>query len=230
MRKPYFDPNKVPAPEERFVAWLNLMGAKSLMASSLKDTSTAIFKTHVCVLDAVRDIAFQDLRVFPVMDGVYITSTKVGDIKVLLASVLRVLSNVFLEDSGHPQVQFMVKASVAKGPVYRGEDLLAGSARRLDEKPAYRDSLLIGMPVANAYLTETSAPPFGVAIHDSAKSYFGLTSSDVWWSWFYRTDFNPQDFYAEMSAYFSWCRHNCTDYKPDRITVHDAFAKEYFLG
>lgn len=229
MRKPYFNPSKVPEPREELVAWVDLMGTRNLMATSLKVISTAIFKLHVGALDAMRDLAFDSIFLFPVMDGFYATSDHPLQLKQFLQHVFKGLSRTFLDDKASHHLQFLIKGAIAKGKVYQGRELASGAADRLDENPDYRNSVLIGMPVVSSYLAESSAPPFGLAVHESAKSDFEISETEVWWKWHDRT-FDAQGFYSELKRYFEWnlSKKGATGYKIDRIIVHDALAKKYF--
>jgi hypothetical protein len=230
MVYPFFDPSCIPKPQERFVAWLDLMGTQNLMTRSLKVVSSAIFKLHVSVLDAIKHNSSQGIHTFPVMDGVYITTSSADQMKHLLIHVLKGLCSVFEKDENSPEYQFLVRASVAKGLLYHGEDLQQGAARRLDEAPHYKASILIGLPVVNAYLTEKFAPPFGVAIHETAEADFGLSRGETRWLWFGDSDFDANGFYLKLQSYFAWCRSNGKGYNEERIIVHNTLARAYFAN
>lgn len=230
MEKPYFNPAKVPNPVDRYVAWIDLMGTKNLMTSSLKVLSVALFKVHVAALDAKKALRLKNIQLFPVMDGIYVSCEDVEDLKRFIKYIFWGLSKVFIDDRENHRFQFLIRGAVSKGQIYHGEDLLPNSAKRLDENPEYKKSIIIGMPVASAYLSEPSAPPFGIEIHESAKSGFELRQGEHWWRWF-GEDFDSAGFYEQLRFYFDWHRQqNGVAYPQQKINEHDAFARQYFVG
>jgi hypothetical protein len=228
-RKPYFNPAKVPEPTKEFVAWVDLMGCSNLMAQ-LKVVSIAIFKLHVAALDTLKVLDIRNLILYPVMDGFYATTTSQKDMMRFLTDVFYRVSIVFLEDSDKPQLQFLIKGAVSFGDIYHGRMLKVEAAKRLDENQQYRDSILIGQPVVDAHQSESSAPPFGIALHESAREGFDLTEREVWWNWF-NEEFNAKNFYSELNKYFNWNLDQKENggYKIERIIVHDALSKRYFI-
>jgi hypothetical protein len=102
------------------------------------------------------------------MDGVYITSPRQGPLRYLLSAVLRRLAETFLVEKT-PWFKFMVRGCISFGPLIDGRDLPEQASHSLARNPTYRDSILIGIPLAQAYRGETSAPPFGVFIDESAR-------------------------------------------------------------
>lgn len=230
MRKPYFNPSKVPPSQNEYVAWVDLMGCQSLMGISMKVASSAIFKVHVAALDAKIHLNLQQISLYPVMDGFYATTAESETLKAFLTDVFLRVAKVFLDDKLEHKFQFLIKGAISFGEVVHGKNVGKQAANRLDENPPYRESILIGLPIAQSHLLERSAPPFGFSIHDSAKSAFGLAERDTWWQWF-DEQFEAQEFYKELKNYFDWNldKKGKDGYKIDRIIVHDALAKKYLF-
>ena len=63
----FFDSRFLPRPVPAYVVWLDVMGTAAIMSRSLDITSNFVFKLHSAVLDA----AGTDIKLYPVMDGVY---------------------------------------------------------------------------------------------------------------------------------------------------------------
>jgi hypothetical protein len=168
------------------------------------------------------------------MDGVYITSPRQGPLRYLLSAVLRRLAETFLVEKT-PWFKFMVRGCISFGPLIDGRDLPEQASHSLARNPTYRDSILIGIPLAQAYRGETSAPPFGVFIDESARAFSGEKEepfSFVWWDWYSHAD-PPLDapaMHQALMEHFEWCKkHTATiGYAPERIEHHQRLAGEYF--
>lgn len=164
------------------------------------------------------------------MDGFYVTTSESEILRAFLNDVFLRVSKVFIEDKQNHAFQFLIKGAISFGEICHGKDVERQAANRLDENPQYKESILIGLPIAHSHLLERSAPPFGISIHDSAKKAFGLAERDVWWQWF-DEQFEAQEFYKELKNYFDWNldKKGKDGYKVERIIVHDALSKRYFI-
>ena len=104
------------------------------------------------------------------MDGVYITSQRRSPMQNLLKQALCRVALTFLNEE-KPFHQFLVRGAIAFGPMYHGATLDGRTSRVLADHPAVRDSILMGLPIAQACQSERDAPPFGIAIHSSARGF-----------------------------------------------------------
>ena len=234
VQPPYFDNQALPSsPSESYVAWFDIMGIRSSMLRSLPITSNFIFKLHVATLEEKP----ADVRLYPVMDGVYIAASEKEELRSFLRSVFVRLAVLFTSTTENRH-RFLAKCAVAYGPIIHGADIDAHASPIFAENTAnttYKDSILLGMPMVFALQTESLAPPFGVAIHDSARDFFEPSErkwSHVWWPWFpFSTCQEAKSLRSALKEYFDWCekRAGAIDYEPTRIMAHRAQAEQYFV-
>lgn len=201
----YFNADKLPNATEAYVCWIDVMGMGPTMSRSTKTAANFIFKLHTAVVNSQTD----GVKLFPVMDGVYATSNDKDEILSFLISVFGDLAEEFIYEENNPY-RFIPKGAVAYGPVIDGGNVGSGASRDLADEEEYKSSILLGIPVIQAFKSEDSAPPFGVHVHESARTF----SSDdddpmpyVWWDWFINLDLdgNLED---ELMSYYEWCESN----------------------
>lgn len=167
------------------------------------------------------------------MDGVYAVSESQSAILRFLTAVFQRLAELFVTtpDNHH---RFLVKAALAYGPVLCGQDVPAQANTTLSQNLNYRDSLLLGMPVVQAYLGERSAPPFGVFVHESARAFAPVDQRPLfclWWNWFQQSQPLAVQLRTELLGYFEWCqaRALAIAYDVERIKVHKEQASQYLV-
>lgn len=171
---------------------------------------------------------------YPVMDGVYCVSADKNEIRIFLSNVFERLACLFNKEA-KPQHQFLVKGAVAFGPVIHGSQINAGASNTLDGANPYKDSILIGMPMVFAVQSEPHAPPFGVFVHESARSLleqYELKKSHCWWPWFSpKRSEQAKLLRSKLPKYFAWCeqRAGAIGYDISRIHAHKAQAAQYLV-
>jgi hypothetical protein len=234
----YFDSAHLGEPEYSYVCWLDVMGAANQMVRSLPIAANFIFKLHCAVIEAFDELGSERsvVSLYPIMDGVYITSKRRGPLQDLVNQALCRVATTFLREEKCFH-QFLVRGAVTYGPVYRGAVLDPRTTRVLEQHDRIRDEILLGLPVAQAYQAERDAPPFGVAAHSSARAFApegDLPFRFVWLDWFRhcRPAIDPQQMLRSLEQYFAWQRDHCnmTGYEPARIEMHAKLAKEYFTA
>ena len=229
-KQPYFDSRHLPDPKNEYVAWVDVMGVKAVMARTLQATANFVLKLHVAMLEAPR----QGVRLYPVMDGAYVTSPTQDAMTDFLRDVYARLAGVFVS-AGSPLYQCVIKGALSYGPVIHGADLPSAASYTLDNNPEYRGSILLGMPMVQAVQSELKAPPFGVFVHESARSFAppgARPFNNVWWSWSVPNHRRlASDLRAELGKYYDWCeaRASMIEYEPDRIRSHRRMVAEYFV-
>jgi hypothetical protein len=102
----------------------------------------------------------------------------------------------------------------------------------------YRDSILLGLPMIQAYLTERIAPPFSIYVHESARAFApeaGRPIRATWWRWFASpTDERWPDLAPQLRdalrVYFTWCAARTSEigYDAESIKKHGLLADQYF--
>lgn len=232
---PFVVDTAIPPAHNEYVCWLDIMGTKTKMENSVKTCSIFIFKLHAAVLEAIEKGC--SIKTYPVMDGVYFTSKHKEDMEKALAYIFSTLGKVFLSENNFEH-QFLVKASVAYGPIIHGSDINNDINDQLANNETYKQSLLLGLPMIQAYGGESKAPPFGVFIHESARAFYPEGEAPFmfkWWKWFCTSapGWNKEQTVAlgeKIENYFKNCRSQSVflDYPLERINAHCEIAKEYF--
>lgn len=216
--QPGFFDNKHSVEQLLYVGWFYIMGTQSSMRISLSKISNFIFKMYSYVSEANNG----GLEIYPLMDGFFATHK---DKTTFFKFVDRFFSMIFLNftSENRNEHKFMIRGGVAYGPVVVGKAM---------EHPYYfKDALLIGSPVVQAYAGERQASPFGVYLDESIRTFPSAKESipSVYYQW---KDYNlPQDIstnkYKKIEKYLNWCRDKSKLilYPEDRIDEHLKLAK-----
>jgi hypothetical protein len=224
----YFDARGLPAARAQYVCWVDVMGMEAQMKRSIQVSANFVFKLHVAALAAATD----KVMLYPIMDGLYACADTRADIEQFLTEVFRALVDLFSREKA-PAFRFIARGAIAYGDVYHGREISNDASARLADRPEYRASIMLGPPIVDANRAEEDAPPFGIAIHPSArltpKSGEHPYNRD-WWPW-WEDGFDGAGFMKRLEAHYEWCRNNSTriGYLPSRIVVHEALATRYFL-
>jgi hypothetical protein len=234
----YFNSNDLREPTCEYVAWADIMGMGPAMGRSLHISANFVFKLHIAALQS----STESVRIYPVMDGFYAVSPEQKPILEFLTAVFDRCAEEFLTTSAQrPLHRFIVRAALAHGFVIRGEEVPdkasnneKGGDNILATNPGYRNSLLLGLPVVQAHEYEREAPPFGIYVHESARSHAPATSVPlhfVWWHWGNKSNPNWSKLLAALKKHYAWCRKvaRSIEYKEDRINDHQKMAEEYFV-
>lgn len=226
---PYFNAAHLPPSNNEYVAWIDVMGTQASMSRSVRATANFVFKIHAAALQAPRSA----VRLYPVMDGLYAAAPSQNGILEFLTGVFSSLATEFIGEK-HPLHRFLLRGGLAYGPVIHGAGIGAEASDTLAENAQYRDAILLGMPMVQAHQVESSAPPFGIAVHESARSFApeGIEPLHVAWL---RWSNNPK--VATWSkaenailAHLDWFeqRSGPLSYPKDRIAAHRQMVREYF--
>ena len=221
----FFSSVNIGTPDQSFVAWIDMMGCRNLMNGPINVAAQSIYKVHVAALEASQE----DVLLYPLMDGIYATTSDAQRMKSFLRSVFDNLFFDLKNDTGKPGFQYLARGAVAYGEIYHGRDLPDTASKVLAENSAYRCNLVIGLPVVNAFLTESTAPPFGVSIHESCGNEFEDECLGTWWKWFPESE--RLRLRKEILLYFKGKRkYPELGYPASKITVHEALAARYLEG
>lgn len=246
----FIDIEKLGLPQNEYVCWLDIMGSKNKMTTSVQTCGNNIFRFHVSVLRAIEALNSK-VHAYPVMDGVYLTAKKRKKMEELLQSIFNVLKSTFItSDTIHQK--FMVRGAVAYGPVYHGCQVTSQVNKELCESELrYKESLLLGTPMIQACEGEKYAPPFGIYIHESARTFSPPDEESFplrWWKWWKpsraKYQANPQQktprnrpsdekmstFGTLIKSYYDECERcsHSLNYPIEKIREHRALALEYF--
>ena len=225
----YFDATYLPAPTHEYVAWVDIMGTSVSMSRSLATSANFVFKLHIAGLQAGR----QGVILYPVMDGFYASSADQRSILGFLGDVFQQVAEEFNGETEQDH-RFIIKGAVAFGPVVHGQEIPRGASRTMDDNVPYRDAVLLGLPMVQANTTEKWAPPFGIYVHESARTFSPRDVKPlpyIWWKWKdSKTAPTWEKFRAELECYYQWCTSGGggSGYDPTRIQAHRNLALQYF--
>lgn len=225
----FFDASQLPQASPEYVAWVDVMGTKATMSHSISGAANFIFKLHIAAIQATTP----NISVYPVMDGCYVTGANQRDILNFLSSVFEAVANEF-NSTTDPFHRFIVRGALAFGPVVHGASVPQAASSALAQKPNHRDSILLGLPIVQAHESETKAPPFGLFVHESARSFAPAGHSPlhfVWWRWA-----NPNtnqvwiDLSQNLPAHLVWCAEHAMslEYPSKSIVAHTEMVDQYF--
>jgi hypothetical protein len=240
LRGIYFNSAHLGDPSFEYVCWLDVMGTENQMLRSLPIAANFIFKLHCAVLAARDELEEQHevtgLRIYPVMDGVYITSRRRTPLQFILTQAMRRVVAEF-QATDKQFHRFLARGAISFGPVYHGADLQDETSDALAAHGEIRDSILLGLPMAQAYREERQAPPFGIAVHSSATEFAPAPDKPfryIWLDWYRTADpaVDIPELLKQLSSFFEWqtCHHNMTGYDPERSAHHQQLAKEFFTS
>ncbi|WP_152418119.1 MULTISPECIES: hypothetical protein [unclassified Haloferax] len=228
---PYVDPSNFQAPQNQYVAWLDIMGTANAMRRSVKTAAVKVLKMHNAVID-VQD-SF-DVDTFPMMDGIYIVSDDGYELIDFLQEIFKGYAEYIVQESqeDHFEIYYasIIRAAIAFGPLYHGADTDDSVSESIANSGAYKDSILVGVPMADAYGAETDAPPFGIHIHQSARTLAPDGKEPIpqyWWQWWDDSGLasNLFDLLEKYFEYFEQSRHS--EYNPEKIELHREMAEAY---
>lgn len=222
-----FNADQLPAMVSEYVAWIDVMGTQISMSRSIKITANFIFKLHIA---AIRS-QIPGVMIYPVMDGFYASTSDRNVMLDFLRHVFRSVAEEFIATT-QSQHRFMIRGGLAFGPIIHG-NTVGQCATELANNATYANAVLLGMPMVQAYLSEGSAPPFGVFVHESARVFSPNGTEPlhwIWWQW--RSEGSPtwDALKQPLLAHLNWCKARALGilYPVDRIAAHEMMVKQYF--
>lgn len=231
----FVDASKLPEAKNEFVCWIDVMGTQTIMSTSMKMAANFLFRFHTCVLKSIEVLPEDDRRkisYYPIMDGIYITSTEVGSILTLINKIYMDLSKIFVNEK-KVEHRFVIRGAIAYGPIIHGNSVSKQCCRDLyEEKDGYKEKLLLGMPISQCYTSERDAPPFGIYVHESARAFGKLPYRfHSWWNIYEEEEKKHMTkFTKAIVEYFEWCKKHkySLEMKDEKIEQYKAMCAEYF--
>jgi hypothetical protein len=233
----YFNSQHLPTAQPEYVTWIDVMGIGPTMGRSLDMAANFVFKLHVAALQAPQNT----MTLYPIMDGLYAASP---DKQAVLDFVGSVFSQCAQEFMNTPQDQqhhrFIIRGAIAYGPVIHGRSVPPAATQGAPVQPnvfvanqVYRDAILIGLPMVQAHTTEPLAPPYGLYVHESARTFAPAGQQPIhfnWWKWSQYNNAVWQQLSPQLLCYFDWCKQRSQPlgYKSERIEAHREVAEQYF--
>lgn len=226
----YFDVSLLKGTQRNeYVCFLDIMGMKKKMTKSINQASNMIFKLHAAILEVVRKSGYENVSIYPIMDGAYITAKSKQDMLTLLTYIYCSLAKNFTIEREKEHL-YLCRAAVSFGPVIHGRNVPYKASLEFGNRVGYKEQILIGKPMIYAYTNEHNAAPFGIFIDRCACGKKG--DIDKNWHWYKNTDVEvPSELIEKLSEklddYFTWCAENNL-YEQEKIEQHRDAAREYF--
>lgn len=250
----FVDPQAFPDPQKKYVCWLDIMGTQNKMCESVKTSGVSILRLHGTIVEnikSMRETQHSDIKAYPMMDGGYITSSKQRDMLEFLKHVFIEMANEYIacerdtdSDEIKNRYRTFIRASLAYGPVIEGETIPRSVCATLDSDRVYKQSILLGLPMIQAYANERQVPPFGIFIDESARAFCQndeIAIQHKWWDWYTCecqgnnsfnswAERNKQELIDAVQDYFQYAKKHTHElnYDLDRIEVHQELFNEYF--
>jgi class 3 adenylate cyclase len=242
-----FDSRKMMTAKPRYVAFIDVMGAGQSMRTSINQVANDIIRVHLAVWRAIQRTGI-NATVVPVNDGSFIVSDSKADVMALVRESLTLLVARFLYRP-RPLDRCLVRAAIAFGPVYTGNELSQGVSGKVQSAGfgSVINSVVFGPPVIQAYESESMAAPYGVAVHESARAFAPVTETPFrslhwqWWEWIpeldpfknkIETDIHKliQDMQRELLNYMDFLKtaHVYTGLNIDKVDKYESQIKSYF--
>jgi hypothetical protein len=232
--------------EDFYVGWLDLMGAGHIMGTSVHKSANFLVRLHMAVEHAKMQAGF-DLKTLPINDGIFIISREKGPLITVVRHAMILLAARFIA-TPRQHDRCLMKGGIAFGPIHSGEKLRPGIFRKkLRERPDYLERLMFGPPIIQAYRSEASAPPYGIAIHESARAFappgdrpFQMNFMQ-WWQTFPEAQDIPglppmQAFKSllsiELDGYFEWMKKTLLYHgvPGEKVNSWATTSKQYFAS
>lgn len=212
---------------KEYVCWIDIMGTKNTMSESFQKAANFILKFHSCVIDAVK--RGEKVTFYPLMDGVFITCPNSTTIRKVIDTVFSSVAKIFLaeEKNGY---RFLIKGSLSYGDIAHGANIDEKVCEKLSNEDAYKNSLMCGMPMIQAFTAEQTAPPFGVYIHESARTPSELQGK--YYAWTAQNGIDKKTLKDKIKTYFNWCKYfnRYLEMDPQKIDLYMQLTEEYFTN
>ena len=244
----YFNADELPSPRGEYVAWFDGMGTGQALGTSLPTAANFVMKLHLAF---ARVPAPQNVHLYPVMDGLYITSPSRNTFQRYLRAACLHLASEFLTQHGVLK-RFLVRCGIAYGASVHGDDV-PDSAFRNDEgerkfskdvcerMKLTRSSILLNSAMLPAYNAESKAPPFGFYVDDTALSvpqvgneaYGGFPGR--YWRWWFGDEAAEETAKRLAQGIIDYLKVASTmtrelSYPTNRVQEHLARTREYFAA
>lgn len=236
----FVDKGMLPAAKGEYVLWCDGMGTGQELNRNLDSSAVFVLKLHAAFSRASEGQL--GVKVYPVMDGMYITCSNRETIEDILAEAFFLLAKDFIASRGTKNM-FMVRGGIAFGPVIHGADICDSVFGSIVVNSIVKDSILLSPAMVAANKVESKAPPFGIYVDDSAKTSPVLVSSSdkgfvsslyQWWSKERHSEKKDilSNLYRNIVHYFDKSKTHSIgmNYPIERIEFHEKLLEEYLGG
>lgn len=217
---PFIDPPRL---QPEYVCWIDIMGMKSMLRRSV--TTAAIM---ICRFQKLlNDNSDSNIRIYPIMDGAYVTSKDRDALEKFLNNVFRGVARNFIDEKKFHS-KFIIKSCIAFGLIGHGDQIDSSDFKS-------KNSLFFGLPIIQAFEDEVKASPFGIFIHQSARALSTLEDNSYkpfttrWHIWFKSTDTIQEDLKSAINEYYVIAKKlsHALPYPVEELKRHNEMAVQY---
>ena len=237
----YFNSQKLPRKwQNEYVAFLDVMGVQNRMKIACNEAANFIFKLHAAVISTLHERPYKNVFCYPLMDGIYITSTTKDNMSNILTKIYRELSKLLISEKENKHI-FLVRSAIAYGPVIHGHDIPLSASKVFGMEIGYKEKILLGSTMIDAYKGESQAAPMGIYIDKSAtKSSLDAKNQGAYdenWKWWNSNDLKLDDnieeqMKAKLESYYKWLdtpdNKYAEGYNKEKRDKHIQKVREYF--
>ena len=238
INEKFLDYSKLPQLRGEYVLGCDGMGTSRELNRSIIRTASFVFKLHRAFGVARTEVPA--IRCYPVMDGIYVTAESSEDLRVAIKIAYVLFARDFIQGRG-TQNKFMMRGGLAYGPVLHGADIPDEAFGDLTPIRDTKRSVLLSPAMVLAYRAESKAPPFGIYVDDSAKTFPQLVRPTEtgffsnlyqWWLGDDEATSVALGLYDQIMFYHDKAKVHSVGmgYSLDRIDAHEQLAEEYFGG
>ena len=242
MSNIYFDSKKLPIHwHKEYVAFLDIMGVQNRMKLTCNGAANFIFKLHAAVISTLHERQYENVFCYPLMDGIYITSTTKDYMSNILTKIYRELSKLLISEKDNRHI-FLIRSAIAYGPVIHGHDIPLSASKVFGMEIGYKEKILLGSTMIDAYNGESQAAPMGIYIDESAIKSSSDTQKDQGafdrnWKWWKSNDLKLDDNIEEqmkvkLESYYKWLdtpdNKYAEGYDKEKRDLHVQKVREYF--
>ncbi len=186
--------------EQEYVCWIDTMGTKNTMSESFEKAANFMIRFHSYVIESIQALSKENrISYYPIMDGIYLTSPTWEEMRKVIDGVYKRGSEVFINESivAH---RFIIRGAIAFGTVAHGESITEDVCPTINDR--YKKTFLMGMPMIQAFTSESLAPPYGMFIHESARQVKILQGRYYQWN---HDNKLRKELHDKIKKYFLWC-------------------------
>src|ERR1700733_8948166 len=112
--RPFYMGEKAGPQRYRYVLWIDIMGAGAKISRNVQTASIPVMKLHVAALTAAKLSKGKPIELFPIIDGLYVTSEDSRPLMFFMSHVLRSMAAEFLVLDNRERS--IVRGAVSYGP------------------------------------------------------------------------------------------------------------------
>lgn len=147
------------------------------------------------------------------------------------------MAESFIKET-NPAHQFIPRCGLAYGEIIHGHNVPYEASKVFEFDLSYKNNILLGKAMIDAYSSEGDASPFGIYVHKSAIKSGNNRKSGVFpadWRWYNSKEIKIHEginirLGKALEAYYATVKdeNHVLHYSLDKIAEHERKTKEYF--